>query len=98
MGQDRALNAIRFGLELDKPGYNRGYAYTFLGEYQRAIEDYDEAIRLGFQHALAYANRAGAYALQGRDSEAQKDVERAVELGFDRDTLENDIEERKKQR
>ncbi len=79
--------------------YNeRGIAYVGLGEYQRAIPDYDEAIRLDPRYALAHANRAKNYTLLGMDPEAAQDVERAVELGRDRDALESAIEELKKDR
>ncbi len=36
---------------------NRGIAYDDLGEYRRAIEDYDRALRLDPDDALAYNNR-----------------------------------------
>jgi tetratricopeptide (TPR) repeat protein len=36
---------------------NRGFSYNSLGEYDQAIADLNEAIRLDSQHALAYSNR-----------------------------------------
>ena len=74
--------------------YNdRGSVYDSLGEYQRAIQDYDQAIRLEPQDALAYANRALAYTDLGKAMEAQQDVARAAQLGFDRiEGLEQFIE------
>ena len=77
---------------------NRGGAYLWLGQYQRAIEDYDEAIRLDRELVLPYVNRARAYAVLGKDREAQQDADRAVGLGFDRGELEGLIEESKNQR
>lgn len=68
----------------------RGYVYLSLDQLQRAIEDFDEAVRVDPQYAKAYANRARAYALLGRDSEAQKDVHRAVALGIDAAKLRQD--------
>ena len=68
-----------------------------MGQFQRAIRDYDEAIRLDPQLALVYSNRAIAYTLLGKDKEAQQDVDQAVGLGLDRDRLEGAIEELKKQ-
>ena len=77
---------------------NRGAASRALGQPQRAIEDYDEAIRLGPQLALAYANRALAYTVLGRDTVAQQDFDLAEELGVDPTLLKAEIEELKKQR
>ena len=42
-----------------------GYEYNSLGQYERAIKDYDEAIRLNPQDANAYYNRSVAYGLIG---------------------------------
>ena len=69
-----------------------------MGQVERAIRDYGEAIRLYPQYALAYVNRALAYTLLGQDKEAQQDMNRAVELGSDRGPLEDAIEELMKQR
>ena len=40
---------------------NRGNAYSWLGQYLRAIQDFDEAIRLDPQLVLAYYNRGDTY-------------------------------------
>ena len=77
---------------------NRGIAYRRLGQFQRAIQDYDEAIRLDPQDALAYANRSVAKTILSLDIEAQRDVERAVALGVDRTFLEDLIELHKQDR
>jgi tetratricopeptide (TPR) repeat protein len=50
---------------------NRGNGYVLKGEYDRAIADYTEAIKLDPNFAAAYNGRAGAYSDQG-------DVDRAV--------------------
>ncbi len=70
---------------------NRGETYGQLGKYKRAIEDYDEAIRLNPQLASAFANRAVAYTYLGRDLEAQQDTKRGIELGLDRGILRSAI-------
>ena len=77
---------------------SRGLAYSILGEPQRAIPDFGEAIHLGLQDPGVYANRALAYTLLAKDKEAQRDVDRAVALGFDRGRLEGDIEDLRQQR
>jgi tetratricopeptide (TPR) repeat protein len=38
-----------------------GKAYANLGEYERAIRDFDEAIRLDPQYAVADSSRGNAY-------------------------------------
>jgi len=62
---------------------NRGNAYGNLDQFEKAIEDYAEAIRLDPRSTLAYANRALALTYQGMDDEAQMDIARAKELGLD---------------
>ena len=69
-----------------------------LGQYQRAIQDYDQAIHVNPQYANAYAGRALAYTIISMDAEAQQDVDRAVELGFNRTRLDSTIDELRKQR
>ena len=77
--------------------YHRGTAYLDLGQYQPALNDYSEAIRVSQGDSEVYAARAFCYALLGRNGEAEQDVERAAELGFDRAFLEKAIEEVKRQ-
>ena len=54
------------------------------GEYQRAIEDLDEAIRLDPQAAIAYNNRSAAYRPLGEYQRAITDYDVAIssELGM----------------
>jgi tetratricopeptide (TPR) repeat protein len=51
---------------------DRGNAYEVVGEYDRAIEDYGQAILLNPSYAPAYYNRAGVYY-------AKLDFDRAIE-------------------
>jgi len=64
-----------------------------LGDYQRAIENYNEAIRLDSRDAGAHASRAIAYALLGKNELAEQSTALAVELAYDRALLERQIEE-----
>ena len=59
---------------------NRGSVYHTLGQHQRAIQDYDEAIRISPQLAGAYSNRGGAYARLGQAANAEADQEKACRL------------------
>ena len=58
---------------------NRGVAYYSLGQYQRAIQDYDEAIRLK-PTAVRYTNRGVAYRLLGQYAKADADKAKACSL------------------
>ena len=63
---------------------NRGNAYckrSGEGDHDRAIADYDKAIKLDPDYALAYNNRGNAYVLQG-------DYKRAI-ANFDKTTKLN---------
>ena len=59
---------------------NRGLAYHYLGQLDRAIEDYDEAIRLNPNLAETYYNRGRAYKEQGKKAEAIADFEKSIAL------------------
>ena len=82
---------------MNRLAYHRGTAYLDLGQYQPALNDYSEAIRVSTGDGEVYAARAFCYALLGRNEEAQQDVEWAAELGFDRAFLERALEEVKRQ-
>ena len=59
---------------------NRGLAYNDLGQYQRAIEDGNEAIRLDPQDAVAFNNRGIAYYNLGLNERAIDDYDEAIRL------------------
>ena len=60
---------------------NPGAAYVNLRQYQRAIEDYNEAIRLKPDDADTYSNRGKVYFLQGKNNLFCRDEQKACELG-----------------
>ena len=66
-------------------------AFLVSGEYQRAIQDYDEAIRINPQDKYAYVRLALSYTFLGLDGWAQQYVDRAAELGVDRAELEEKL-------
>jgi tetratricopeptide (TPR) repeat protein len=59
---------------------NRGYAYYKKGDAERAIADYDEAIRLRPDNATLYENRAKAWSAKGDAEHARADYAKAREL------------------
>ena len=59
---------------------NRGEVYRAMGQGERAIQDFDEAIRLRPSYANAYVNRAAALDRQGKVDPAFKDLEYAAQL------------------
>ncbi len=73
-------------------------AYASLGQYARAIQNYDKTISLDPKFAVVYAYRSVAYTSVGKDAEARQDIERAVELGVERATVEQAVEQAKQQR
>jgi tetratricopeptide (TPR) repeat protein len=59
---------------------NRGIAYRDTREYDRAIQDLDEAIRLDPNYARAFGNRGIAYGRKGQDDLALQDFDQAIRL------------------
>ena len=60
--------------------YRRGNAYSEKGDYDRAIPDYDQAIRLNPSHANTFSNRGVAYARKGDYDQAILDYGEAIRL------------------
>ena len=59
---------------------NRGTAYSDKGQHDRAIEDYDQAIKLNPKLAIAFFNRGTAYSDKGRHERAIQDFDQAIKL------------------
>jgi tetratricopeptide (TPR) repeat protein len=55
-------------------------AYFAKGQYERAIQDYDEAIRLRPNYAKAFNNRGNAYRKLGQNERAIEDYDEAIHL------------------
>ena len=61
----------------------RGNAYSYIGEYDKAIADYDQAIKLKPNYAKTYYNRGNAYRDKVNFDKAIKDYTKAIELKSD---------------
>jgi tetratricopeptide (TPR) repeat protein len=59
---------------------NRGVVYRFKGEYERALEDYNQAIALNPGFANAYNNRGIIYRIKGEYDLAIKDYDQSISL------------------
>ena len=57
------------------------YDFAVKSEYEKAIENYDEAIRLNPQYGSVYYNRGIAYRNLGQQEIADRDFQKAKELG-----------------
>jgi tetratricopeptide (TPR) repeat protein len=59
---------------------NRGVAYKLKGQYDRALQDYEQAIRLNPSNANAYNNRGVIYRIKGEYGRAIADYDEAIWL------------------
>ncbi len=59
---------------------NRGIIYEKMSRLDKAIEDFNEAIRLSPNYPEAYVDRARAYKTKGLVAEAEADLAKAREL------------------
>jgi tetratricopeptide (TPR) repeat protein len=59
---------------------NRGVAYRLKGEYDRALQDYEQAIRLNPSNANAYNNRGVVYRIKREYALAVSDYDEAIWL------------------
>lgn len=83
--QDLLLEALFLGCELSSTeqaiAYARsGWQYIERGKYQRAIEDFDRAVKLNPANAVIYYNRSLAYGGLGQYHLAIRDLDAALRL------------------
>jgi len=77
----RVITSARYqGRKLAGLYDNRGVEYRKIGQYDRAIADYSEAIRLDPNYAKAFNNRGDAYRDKGEYDRATADYNQAIGL------------------
>jgi tetratricopeptide (TPR) repeat protein len=59
---------------------NRGNAYVMKGEYDRAVQDFDESIKADSNHSKAFNNRGVAYQKKGEYERAIADFDQSIKL------------------
>lgn len=59
---------------------NRGNGYRFKGDTDRAIQDYDQAVKLDPKNAIWFINRGAAYDFKGQHDRAIEDYDQAIKL------------------
>jgi tetratricopeptide (TPR) repeat protein len=69
-----------WGHDLAIVHYNRGIAWRAKGELDRAIADYDQALRLDAKDEHAYVNRGAAWSDKGDLDRAIADYTEAIRL------------------
>ena len=75
-----AVGCSFFVLSEAELAYNDGIAYSKLGQHQRAIQDYDHAIKLNPDYAYAYCNRGMAYMDLRQLERAIQDCDQGIKL------------------
>ena len=68
---------------------NRGGAFYYAGKVERAMEDYEQAIKLDPFYAHAYNNRCWSGAVLGRTEQAAADCSKVLKLYNVANTFEN---------
>ncbi len=80
-GCTRAIESGKYhGRNLAWAYINRGSVYDYKRDFDRAIRDYNEAIRLDPDAAVAYQDRAASYRNMGHFDRALADLDHALRL------------------
>jgi len=77
---EACTSIISFDPHNDGAFVNRGIAYRRVGDVERAIDDYDEAIRLNPRAADAFNNRGNAFRTRDELPRALRDYDEAIRL------------------
>src|ERR1700720_1211614 len=88
--QDYELWAKSYPQDLSPP-INLGSDYSELGQYEKAVAETQEAIRLEPNFVIGYSNLAGIYLAFNRPDDAKKAIEQAQERKLDNEALHSVI-------
>lgn len=75
--------SLTFNPKIVEDYIKRGNAYSYIGEHDKAIADYDQAIELKPNYAKIYYNRGNAYRDRVDFDKAISDYTKAIELKVD---------------
>ena len=78
------MNDLNYALEINPSDpashFSRGFCFSRKGEWDKAIADYDQAIKLDAAYNEVYRERGFAWAIKGDYQKAFVDLDRAVSL------------------
>ncbi len=74
------INKSENYFDADKAYVNRGRYYHAINENDKALQDYNSALKLNPYYALAYNNRANIYRERGLEDSAFSDYNKAIAL------------------
>ncbi|MCH8832028.1 MAG: tetratricopeptide repeat protein, partial [Chloroflexi bacterium] len=74
------VRGLRLNPQVSKVNYTRGLAFLSLGQYQRSIDFFDQAIQLDPDDPVPYISRGLANAHLGRNQQATRDIDQAMEI------------------
>jgi tetratricopeptide (TPR) repeat protein len=87
----RRIRAQALG-ELVTERIQQGTAYGQRGDHDRALAEFNEAVRIGPDRADAYANRGMAYYYKGDFDRAIADLEQALRLAPGNEQIRSSLE------
>jgi lipoprotein NlpI len=77
----RAITSGQYsGRDLARLYFTRGVAYRIKGQHDRAIQDFDQTIRLNPQNVQTFIDRGISYEAKGQHDRAIQDFDQAIRL------------------
>ena len=73
-------NISRLGTEIQEDHFDRGVAWARRAKFNKAIEEFNAAIKLDPKHVVAYFNRGLVWEKKGEPDKAIKDYDQVIRL------------------